>query len=73
MFANRISSSTGCSIWPPETAPPSFPQNLLSRRFQSCNTSVQTRQRSFSRARNLVEISFNLAAEAEVAFKQIRP
>src|ERR1035437_8182714 len=24
IFANRISSSTSCSIWPPETSPPRF-------------------------------------------------
>jgi len=41
MFSNRISSSTSSSIWLPETSPPSSSRNLLSRRFQSCNTSVR--------------------------------
>src|SRR5262244_3574793 len=39
MFANRISSSTGCSIWLPETSPPSSSRGVLRHRFQSCNTS----------------------------------
>ena len=41
MFANRISSSTSCSIWLPETSPPSSSRDLLGHRFQSCNTSIQ--------------------------------
>src|SRR5450830_1004907 len=41
MFANRISSSTSCSIWPPETSPPSSSRDVLRHRFQSCNTFVQ--------------------------------
>src|ERR1019366_1890180 len=40
MFANRISSSTSCSIWPPETSPPTSSRDVLRHRFQSCNTSV---------------------------------
>ena len=40
MFANRISSSTSCSIWPPETSPPSSSRDVLRHRFQSCNTSL---------------------------------
>src|ERR1019366_7504953 len=40
MFANRISSSTSCSIWLPETSPPSSARGLLRHRFQSCNTSL---------------------------------
>src|ERR1039458_2668557 len=40
MFANRISSSTSCSIWLPETSPPSSARAVLRHRFQSCNTSV---------------------------------
>src|ERR1035437_5250665 len=40
MFTNRISSSTSCSIWPPETSPPSCARGLLRHHFQSCNTSV---------------------------------
>src|ERR1035437_7775133 len=39
MFANRISSSTSCSICLPETSPPSSARGLLRHRFQSCNTS----------------------------------
>jgi len=39
MFANRISSSTSCSIWLPETSPPGSARGLLRHRFQSCNTS----------------------------------
>src|ERR1035437_8780007 len=39
IFANRISSSTSCSIWPPETSPPSSSRDVLRHRFQSCNTS----------------------------------
>ena len=39
MFANRISSSTSCSIWLPETSPPSSSRGVLRHRFQSCNTS----------------------------------
>ena len=39
MFANRISSSTSCSIWLPETSPPSSARGLLRHHFQSCNTS----------------------------------
>ena len=39
MFANRISSSTSCSIWRPETSPPSSARGVLRHRFQSCNTS----------------------------------
>jgi hypothetical protein len=42
IFANRISSSTSCSIWPPETSPPSSARGLLRHRFQSCNTSDWT-------------------------------
>jgi hypothetical protein len=30
MFANRIGSSTSCSIWLPETSPPSFPRGTSS-------------------------------------------
>jgi hypothetical protein len=41
MFANRISSSTSCSIWLPETSPPSSARDVLRQRFQSCNTSSQ--------------------------------
>ena len=44
MFANRISSSTSCSIWPPETSPPSSSRDVLRHRFQSCNTSVEIRE-----------------------------
>jgi hypothetical protein len=40
MFANRISSSTSCSIWLPETSPPSSARGLLRHHFQSCNTSL---------------------------------
>src|SRR6202043_1220331 len=40
MFANRIGSSTSCSIWLPETSPPSSARDLLGHRFQSCNTSL---------------------------------
>ena len=40
MFANRICSSTSCSIWRPETWPPSSSRALLRHRFQSCNTSL---------------------------------
>src|ERR1035437_2955186 len=43
MFANRISSSTSCSICLPETSPPSSSQGVLRHRFQSCNTSGLTR------------------------------
>ena len=39
LFANRIGSSTSCSIWLPETSPPSSSRGLLRHRFQSCNTS----------------------------------
>src|ERR1017187_8919754 len=39
IFANRISSSTSCSIWPPETSPPSSARDVLGHPFQSCNTS----------------------------------
>src|SRR5665811_254610 len=39
MFANRISSSTSCSICLPETSPPSSSRDVLRHRFQSCNTS----------------------------------
>ena len=39
MFANRISSSTSCSIWLPETSPPTSARGVLRHRFQSCNTS----------------------------------
>ena len=39
MCANRISSSTGCSIWRPETLPRSSSCGVLRHRFQSCNTS----------------------------------
>src|ERR1035441_9419280 len=39
MFANRISLSTSCSIWLPETSPPSSARGVLRHRFQSCNTS----------------------------------
>ena len=42
LFANRISSSTSCSIWLPETSPPSSARDLLGHRFQSCNTSRLT-------------------------------
>ncbi len=38
-FANRISSSTSCSIWLPETSPPSSSRDLPGHCFQSCNTS----------------------------------
>src|ERR1017187_10334489 len=41
IFANKISSSTNCSIWPPETSPPSSARGLLRHHFQSCNTSVK--------------------------------
>ena len=40
MFANRISSSTSCSICLPETSPPSSSRGVLRRRFQTCNTSA---------------------------------
>src|SRR5215831_11295791 len=33
MFANRISSSTGCSIWRPETSPPSSSRGVLPSPF----------------------------------------
>jgi transposase InsO family protein len=36
MFANRISSSTSCSIWWPETSLPSSARGVLRPRFQSC-------------------------------------
>src|ERR1019366_3280053 len=39
MFANRISSSTSCLIWLPETSPPSSSRGVLRHRFESCNTS----------------------------------
>ena len=39
MFANRISSSTSCSIQLPETSPPSSTRVVLRQCFQSCNTS----------------------------------
>jgi hypothetical protein len=39
MFANRISSSTTCSICLPETSPPSSARAVLRHHFQSCNTS----------------------------------
>jgi transposase len=42
MFANRISSSTSCLIWLPETSPPSSARGLLRHRFQSCNTSPRS-------------------------------
>src|ERR1019366_7898817 len=42
MFANRISSSTSCSICLPETSPPSSARGVLRHRFESCNTSLQT-------------------------------
>jgi IS6 family transposase len=32
-FANRIGSSTSCSIWLPETSPPSSSRGLLRHRF----------------------------------------
>jgi transposase-like protein len=41
MSANRIGSSTGCSIWLPETSPPFFIRASSHHRFQSCNTSVK--------------------------------
>ncbi len=41
MFANRISSSTNCSIWLPETSPPSSSRGVLRHRFESCNTSAE--------------------------------
>ncbi len=34
MFANRIGSSTGCSIWLPETSPPSPFRGGLRHRFK---------------------------------------
>jgi len=40
IFPNRISSSTSCSIWPPETSPPSSSRDVLRHRLQSCNTSI---------------------------------
>jgi hypothetical protein len=43
-FANRIGSSTSCSIWLPETSPPSSSRSLRRHRFQSCNTSTATVQ-----------------------------
>ncbi len=45
MFANRISSSTSCSICLPETSPPSSARGLLRHRFQSCNTSLKIHPR----------------------------
>jgi hypothetical protein len=42
MFANRISSSTNCSIWLPETSPPSSARALLRHSLRSCNTSILT-------------------------------
>src|ERR1019366_5263336 len=42
MFANKISSSTSCSIWVPETSPPSSSRGVLRHRFESCNTSLRT-------------------------------
>src|ERR1035437_9092871 len=44
MFANRISSSTSCLIWLPETSPPSSARGLLRHHFQSCNTSIDLLQ-----------------------------
>ena len=41
MFANRIGSSTSCSIWLPETSPPSSARSVLRHRLQSCNTSFR--------------------------------
>src|ERR1035441_7032920 len=40
IFANRISSSTSCSICLPETSPSSSSRDVLRHRFQSCNTSL---------------------------------
>src|ERR1019366_8129256 len=39
MFANKISSSTSCSIWLPETSPPSSARAVLRHSLRSCNTS----------------------------------
>jgi hypothetical protein len=47
MFANKISSSTSCSIWLPETSPPSSSRDLLGHRFQSCNTSIKVHDPQF--------------------------
>ncbi len=40
MFANRIGSSTNCSIWLPETLPPSSARAVLRHRLRCCNTSL---------------------------------
>jgi adenylate cyclase len=42
MFANRIGSSTNCSIWLPETSPTSSSRDLIRQHFQACNTSVES-------------------------------
>src|ERR1019366_7713392 len=47
MFANKISSSTSCSIWLPETSPPSSSQGVLRHRFESCNTSIELTARYY--------------------------
>src|ERR1019366_8742630 len=56
MFANRISSSTSCSIWPPETSPPSSARGVLRHRFESCNTSDPTHPAANEAARNRDEV-----------------
>ena len=42
------SSSTDCSIWLPETSPPSSSRRIYRHRFQSCNTSRVREMRSVS-------------------------
>src|ERR1035437_8128185 len=51
MFANRISSSTSCSICLPETSPPSSSRGVVRHHFQSCNTSDLYPDRSSDRVR----------------------
>jgi len=64
MFANRISSSTSCSIWLPETSPPSSSRGVLRHRFQSCNTSLPIGVQ-FIAAMNREDLLFRLAAQLE--------
>src|SRR3981189_2104772 len=43
MLANRVSSSTSCSIWRPQTPPHGSSRDLLPHRFKNCNTSGRRR------------------------------
>src|ERR1019366_2758348 len=61
MFANRISSSTSCSIWLPETSPPSSARGLLRDHFQSCNTSLDT-----NKIANPVEVGLRIGPQVVV-------